>query len=176
MPGSEQPKPAEKWKDSRAKKKLTKDILGGKVPPEWKPRQVLAMRPELYKPFKKNFGNNLRNLRKSLIAQQDRADQDDAAVQHDLNLYPRSKDDFHGYPRWDGSAAQRFLKEDINAGKHITLMPKDLQKTRAEYKLFPLKVFSDHICQEKTSRLAKSYWLNRQKKQKDEERDDDSSM
>jgi hypothetical protein len=176
MPESQQYKPAEKWKDSRAKKKLTKDILSGKVPPEWKPKRVLATRSELYKPYEKNFGNNLRNLRKSLIAQQDRADEDDAAVWHDLNLFPRSNNDPRGYPRWHGSAAQRLLKEDISAGKHIRLLPREIQKTRDEYKLYPLKVFSDHICQEKTSRHAKSYWLSRQKKQKGQDDENDNSM
>jgi hypothetical protein len=42
MPEREEPKPAEKWKDSCAKKKFTKDTRSCKVPPEWKPKQVLT--------------------------------------------------------------------------------------------------------------------------------------
>jgi hypothetical protein len=179
MPAKNQEKPETPWQDSKAKKKLMKDILSGKVPPEWKPMRVFAMRPELYKPYKKNFGSNLRRLQKSLKDQQDRANEDDAAVRHDLGLYPQSAMDERGYPRWEGSSAQAFLKEDISAGKHKELKPKGLQQTRDEYKQFPLKVFSDHIFQEKDSRLASSYWLNRaksKKKQKQAEEEDDNSM
>jgi hypothetical protein len=174
MPESEQPKPSVKWQDSRAKKKLTKDILSGKVPPEWKPKRVLATRPELYKPYEKNFGNNLRNLRKALIMQQDRADEDDAAVQHDLGLYPRLPADARGYPRWDGSAAQQLLIQDVKEGRHV-VKAKALQQTRAEYKDYPLKVFADHVHQEKRALLGKSYWLFRVNKKKNND-DDDSSM
>jgi hypothetical protein len=179
MPSKKQDKTEVPWQESRAKKKLTKDILGGKVPPEWKPMKVFAMRADLYKPYKKNFGSNLRRLQKSLKDQQDRADVDDAAVQHDLELFPQLKDDPRGYPRWDDSAAQRLLKEDILAGKHKELKPKELQKTRDEYKPYPLKVFSDHIFQEKDSQLGKSYWLFRKKHKNQnaaQDDEDDSSM
>jgi hypothetical protein len=161
------------WQDSRAKQKLTKDILGGKVPPEWMPMQVFAMRPELYKPYKKNFGANLRRLQWSLKDQQDRADEDDAAVRHDLELFPWPEHDPRGYPLWNESLAQRLLKEDISAGKHKELKPKELQQTRDEYKPYPLKVFSDHIIQEKDSRLGKSYWLFRKKNKKAPQDDED---
>jgi hypothetical protein len=152
------------WQDSEAKATLKADILSGKVPPDWKPKQVFATHPELYKPYAKYFGSNLGRLRKSLKEQQDRADEDDAAVRHDLGLFPRSQNDVRGFPRWDGSAAQKLLKQDVSAGKHRELKPKELQQTRDEYKPYPSKVFSDHICQEKTSRLAKSYWMNALKK------------
>jgi hypothetical protein len=71
MPATKKDKVELPWQDSRAKKKLTKDILNGKVPPEWKPMRVFAMRPDLYKPYKKNFGANLRRLQKSIKEQQD---------------------------------------------------------------------------------------------------------
>jgi hypothetical protein len=176
MPRSEQPKPDTPWKDSLAKRKLTKDILGGKVPPDWKPKRVLETRPELYKPYAKNFANNLRNLRLTLKAHQDRADQDDAAIRHDLVLFPRSVVDARGYPRWDGSAAQQFLIQDIKEGQYVGIKAKAFRETRPEYMQYPLKVFTDHIHQEKRALLEKSYWLNRKKKKAHEEDDDDSSM
>jgi hypothetical protein len=177
MPEGTEPKAAEKWKDSRAKKKLTKDILSGKVPPEWKPKQVFAMRPELYKPYAKNFGDRLRRLRKTLKTQQDRADEDDAAVRHDLGLYPPTSADVRGYPRWDGSAAQRLLIQDVKEGRNVGIKAKAFQQTRQEYMEYPLKVFTDHISQEKRAQLGKSYWLFRKKKMtKAEEVEDDNSM
>jgi hypothetical protein len=176
MPKNSQPKPETPWKDSRAKKKLTKDILSGKVPPEWKPKQVFAMRPDLYKDYEKNFGSNLRRLQKCLKDQQDRADEDDAAVRHDLGLYPRSAAAAaNGYPRWDGSAAQHLLRQDMKDGRHV-LKAKALRETREEYMEFPLKVLNDHIHQEKRALLGKSYWLFRKKQNKAEQEDEDDSM
>jgi hypothetical protein len=176
MPETSQSKPGVSWKDSRAKRKLAKDILSGKIPPEWKPKQVFATRPELYKEYEKNFGDRLRRLRKTLKTQQERADEDDAAVQHDLALFPRSAADARGYPRWDGSAAQRFLRQDMKEGRHV-LKAKALQETRQEYKVYPLKVFNDHIHQEKRALLGTSYWLFRKKgKAKEDEDDDDSTL
>jgi hypothetical protein len=175
MPEGTEPKAAEKWKDSRAKKKLTKDILSGKVPPEWKPKQVFAMRLELYKPYEKNFGDRLRRLQKTLQTQQHRADEDDAAVRHDLGLYPPSGI-VRGYPRWDGSAAQEFLIQDIKEGRNTGIKPKAFRETRQEYMDYPLKVFADHISQEQRAQLGKSYWLFRKKSKKDDEDEDDNSM
>jgi hypothetical protein len=178
MPASQKDKPAVKWQDSRAKAKLTKDILSGKVAPEWKPKRVFAMRPELYKEYEKNFGSNLRRLQKTIKDQQDRADEDEAAIHHDLALFPRSKHDPRGYPRWDESAAPELLKQDIDEGRHTGIKPKAFQQTRPDYKAFPLKVFSKHVQQELNSRLAKSYWLNRKKKKKqaeDESEDEEGS-
>jgi hypothetical protein len=172
MPASKDNKPKVKWQDSRAKAKLTKDILSGKIPSGWKPKQVFAMRPELYKEYEKNFGSNLRRLQKSLKDQQDRADEDDAAVQHDLELFPRSKQDPRGFPRWDESGAPELLKQDIDEGRHIGIKPKAFQQTRLDYGAFPPKVFSKHLQQELNSRLAKSYWLNRKNKKQKEAEDD----
>jgi hypothetical protein len=136
------------WKNSKAKQQLKKDILDGTVPPHWKPKQVFATRPELYKDYEKYFATNLRNLRASIKAHQDRADEDYAAVLHNLAFYPRSLMDPRGYPRWDGSTAQVLLKQDISAGSHEGINPKVFRLTREEYMAFPPKVFSDHLHQE----------------------------
>jgi len=71
-----------------------------------------------------------------------------------------------GYPRWDGSDAQRLLKLDMNYGKHNHMQPSVLHKSQQENQKFPLKVFRDHIHQEIWSRNQKSYWLNREQKEK----------
>ena len=129
---------------------------------------VYAMRAE-YKPYNpKNFATNLRNLRSSIQKQQKYADEDSAALAHDLLLHPHAATDPRGYPRsrWDGSKAQRLLKLDIDAGEHEKMKPEKLHATRTEYQDFPLKVFRDHINQETKSRREKAYWLNRPQKGK----------
>jgi hypothetical protein len=45
--------------------------------------------------------------------------------------------------------------------------PSVLWETRPEYKVFPLKVFRDHIYQEDRSKTGSSYWMNRSNKKKD---------
>jgi hypothetical protein len=66
-----------------------------------------------------------------------------AAFHHDeaLNLRANNKP----YPRWGGGVAERILKIDIDAGKHETMKPGELQATRPEYSQHPLKVFRDHV-------------------------------
>jgi hypothetical protein len=152
------------WKDSTAKQMLTKDLNDGMVTPDMKPKQVFQMREELYTPYAKNFASNYRSLQRSILALHTRRDEDDAWVAHDRLLCPPQAVDPHGYPRWDGSAAQRLLKQDVAVGKHEELRPKELRSTRIEYMQFPLKTFRDHIHQEKNSEHQKSYWLNRGKK------------
>jgi len=152
------------WQHSDAKKALTDGILDGTVSGNLSWRQVFAMREELYTPYKKNFATNLRNLRKSLQSLQDRADEDQEAVLHDLAAFPRSTVNARGHSRFDGSEAQRFLKKCIDDGDDEGLFPKDIWLTRLEYQEFPLKVFRDHVSQERRRRCEKSYWLNKNKK------------
>jgi hypothetical protein len=54
----------------------------------------------------------------------------------------------------------------IDAGKHETMKPRELQATRPEYSLYPLKVFRDHVQQERRARCERSYWLARKKRKK----------
>jgi hypothetical protein len=45
-----------------------------------------------------------------------------------------------GPRRFDGSAAQRFLKQDLDNKSNEGLKPKEFWHTRHEYKKFPLKI------------------------------------
>lgn len=86
-----------------------------------------------------------------------RADTDEAAF---LNYRKNNKihsRNARGYPEWDGSAAQRQLKEDIESNLHNIIEPIDLWYLREVYDPFPLKVFRDHIYQEiKTAKYLHS--------------------
>jgi hypothetical protein len=89
---------------------------------------------------------------------------DRAAVVHDLALFPQSQVNPRGHPRFDGSAAQRFLKKDLDDEVDEGIAPKALWNTRPEYKMFPLKVFRGHLDKERGRRRQKSYWLNQGKR------------
>jgi hypothetical protein len=120
------------------------------------------MRPE-YEPYRKNFGTNLRSLQKTIRENQAKADSDSAALAHDRHLFPPSANTSLGYPRWDGSVAQRLLREDVEAGLTRRYEPKELYQMQPEYQAFPLVVFRDHIYQEERSRRDRNYWLNKDK-------------
>jgi hypothetical protein len=154
------------WKDSQAKKLLRQDILDGKVVDSMTPMQIFQMRPE-YAPYGlKKFRSNWYSLRDSIKDNQAKASSDSDALAHDLRIRPPVAYTSKGYPRWDGSDAQRLLKQDVNTGLTNSIKPRVLRETRMEYQAFPLKVFREHIHQEHRSRIEKGYWLNRQQKGK----------
>jgi len=163
MPPKE--KELEPWRNSRGKKILRKGIVDG-IYPESMPVEVIHQSHELFKerPLVR-FKDNLKNLRAAIAREQGRADADEAALKHDLQIHPtpaNSKD----YPRWAGSAAAAHLKADVDAGLHKQMAPKELRQTRKEYEEFPLDVFRNHITQEVRSRTTSAYWLNIMKKKK----------
>ena len=65
-------------------------------------------------------------------------------------LFPANTDGktTKGTHQWDGSAAQKQLKHDIDNGKHLTMTNKELRLTSEDYKRWTLPVFSDHVKQE----------------------------
>jgi hypothetical protein len=152
------------WRNSDAKKLLLEWILEGRVA-GMKPKQVYAL-DDIFKPFKyDNFVGNLNRLRKKVGTRLVLVEFDQAAFDHDQLLYPTSATTQRGYPRWPGHEAKRLLKEDIDEGKHETMTPLALYKTRpAEYGQFPLDVFRDHLYQEVRGRKERGYWLNKKKK------------
>jgi hypothetical protein len=155
------------WKDSKAKDLLAKDILSGFVPDAMTAKEVYNDTREgrhlLYAPYDfKNFVTNLRNLRKLLRTQEVLAVECQANLERELLLYPPSDMDPRGYPRWDRSKAPACLKKDVTemlAGNLIAT-PSQLHASNPEYRRFPLKVFIDHINQEKKSRSQSAYWIN----------------
>jgi hypothetical protein len=167
MPNSDEKKPKPPpWRHSDAKKQLAKDILDGKTDDK-DPKQVHEMRAEYTEYKLANFRTNFKNLQTSLSTLQDRADDDEAAFIHDegLNLRANNKP----YPRWGGTEAEKLLQEDIDNGRNLTMKPRELQATRAEYSAYPLKVFRDHVQQEIRSRRERPYWMAR-KREKEEKK------
>jgi len=115
-----------------------------------------------------NFKTNFKNLKESIEGLQHRAIEDEAAFLHDeaLNFRANNKP----YPRWGGSVAERLLKSDIDAGKHKTMKPRQLQATRPEYSPYPSEVFRDHIYQETRGRCERSYWLARRAEKEEQKK------
>ena len=138
----------EKWANSVAKRILTEDILSSMVQPETQSQVVYKMRSEYEKWPYKNFVTNLRNLRKKIETDRRRMQQDCEAYGNDRALYnEHNARMLRSYTPWHRSKAKESLLDDIKEGKHKHMAPKDLYKTRVEYKAFPLKKFRNHIYQ-----------------------------
>ena len=117
--------PPPPWRKSKAKELLYDDLIKGDVTDFMSPAEVFMMRPE-YSLYKySSFVSNLRNLRSAIRRLKESADLNQRALQHDLGLLPsfiiRTK------PRWAGSLACKFLKEDIKSGMATRMTSNDLE-------------------------------------------------
>ena len=61
---------------------------------------------------------------------QGHVDDDRAALAHDQLVRPRAANNPRGYPRWDGSEAERLLKIDVDGGEHQKMEPRKLRQKR----------------------------------------------
>jgi hypothetical protein len=161
MPPATEEKPPPPWEHSEAKKQLARDIIDGTVTDNMAAANVFLMRPEFQLYKKKNFVPNFKRLKKKIRERGQYARADHAALARDLVLHPVAPLTHGGYPRWDGSDAERWLKIDIDNDLDDEMAPQELWAMRPAYMLFPKKVFRDHINQERRSRREKGYWLHK---------------
>lgn len=142
------------WKTSDAKKLLELDLISGEIPLQsgddgMDPMDVYLQRPEFSEFPYEYFRGRLLDMRKQITEKKALASVDAAALANDQKIHPKSSHSVRGEPRWDGSAAQQLLKNDIKDNKHKTMTPKDLHKSRSDYfDNYPLSVFRKHIDQE----------------------------
>lgn len=133
----------------------------GTVTDDMKPVDVFNMRDE-YKPYGlRNFRTNYRNLQAAIAQQKESAEEDELALANYIQQKQARPAKAMAYPRWNGSDAEALLGADITSGVHERLKPEDLRDTRPEYKLFPLKVFRDHVYDEVRKRKCRAYWLHK---------------
>ena len=145
------------WQKSDAKKLLLQDLRSGEIPLDSEsmtPRDAFFQRPE-FAEFGgyENFPSRLRSARQHIACKNDRAASDCAALAHDRKIYPKPDNNHRGEPRWEGSEAERLLRNDMDEDKHKQMKPELLYNAREEYyKNYPLKVFREHIYQEEKRR------------------------
>ena len=68
---------------------------------------------------------------------------------------------FAGVPQWEGSEAQRLLKEDVAAGNHVGKTPTQFRLTRPEYQVYNAAFIGGHIKQEVKRRKFIANYPNR---------------
>jgi hypothetical protein len=151
-----------------AKVLLKEDWCAGMIPLTMGPSEVHIFRLEYEAVPHQNFSVNLNALRKKLDSQQKTAASDDAALAKDVELHPINMNPVgRPYPRWDGSDAQRLLKQDVALEKHKTMTPRALRMTSVEHQRFPKEVFAKHIHQVIRTLRETPHWLVKKQKQQE---------
>jgi hypothetical protein len=151
--------PKTKWKDSKARLLLYKDLTDGNIPRDAKDsngrflvplmKEIYNMHQEykLYDPAK--FSSRLSSLRTTYHECMMRDEMDIEAFDNYRRNHQPSLFSHLGYPEWQGSEAQRLLKIDLEEKKQDTMSKVDLWNSKPEFcENFPLKVFRDKINQE----------------------------
>ena len=148
--------PAIKWKKSKAKKLLYSDLMEGVLdlePEEEETQEILegiyAMHPE-YAEYKfSRFASRLKTLRKTILTCNARAEEDKKHFLAFFKNNPASECSHKGYIEWAGSAAQEYMREDLEEKLHIKIGKKELFGSRPEYyENFTLEVFRQKMYQE----------------------------
>jgi hypothetical protein len=138
-----------KWQYSTAKEALRKAILAGTVTDNMSLDDIFMSFPEVAETDRKKFSGRLRGLRQQITASNTAVASDEAAHAHDRALRPAPSHNYRGEPRWEGSEAQRLLKEDVASGKHRAMKPTLFYNSRVEYtQHYTLKTIREHIYQE----------------------------
>lgn len=161
-----------KWRDSKARKLLHRDILNGTIPlhagdesgsATMELKEIYILRPEFAAYDYGKFSSRLSAIRRAVKDCMTRADDDAEALAsfialHDVSYYCRK-----GYIQWKGSDARQLALNDIKNKAHdLTIRGgkdrkggfRSFYESREEYYgNFPFKEFCDKIRQEiKTSK------------------------
>jgi hypothetical protein len=95
--------------------------------------------------------------------------------QRDLEAYnaaiknhPTPEFNIRGEPQWNGSVAQKLLKEAILKGEHDVFFPQGLWEQTKEYQVYSLRTFRDHIYQEQRLLKFRNYVQQIRKRKFDE--------
>jgi hypothetical protein len=150
----EKKKKKDNWRKSKAKQILYEMLMDGTVPMEDDPNMPLEDIYLLDEEFDKfdfsRFEGRLKRLRKKIVENDNRADNDLEAFRNYKASHKPSLFSHKGYIQWQGSTAQELLWDDLDAYlKDPTKKPKDLWMSRKEYRdEFPLDAFRDKIKQE----------------------------
>ena len=98
--------------------------------------------------FDSAFVRRLGTVRDDYVKKLDRCQKDLQAYNIAKRNHPTPELNHRGEPQWNGSPAQKLLKDAIAKGEHKGVKPADLRATREEYQVYSLQTFRDHIYQE----------------------------
>jgi len=140
---------------SAARAQIAQDIIDDYIPKtgRFDSKQIfdtLYANDKHFKNFpydKDTYDRRINSLRKGINDNLNEAIEDHDAVLEDLLLYPPKDKNIRGQLRWEGSAAEYLLEQDIIDKLHEGVSPEAFQATRNAYLLFDLIVFTKHLHQ-----------------------------
>ena len=145
----------EKYANSAARAQIAQDIIDDYIPKTgpFDSKDIfdtLYANDERFKnlPYsKETYDRRINALRNGINNNLQEAYEDHDAVLEDLLKYPPQDKNIRGQLRWEGSAAERLLEQDIIDKLNQGVAPAAFQTTRNEYLLFDLDVFTKQIHQ-----------------------------
>lgn len=137
------------WEYSWAKEILRMALVDGDISPQHTYDEMHAWHPEIQETDRRLLPNRVRSLQKQIKDDTGKAEADALAYAHDRSLFPIPTHNHRGEPRWQGSEAERLLKEDIKNGIHLTMSPMEFYDSREVYSTdYSEDVIRHHIYQE----------------------------
>jgi hypothetical protein len=158
----------EKWGTSEAKRLLRDSIIAGHVKRGDDAAEVHKSNAEYQKWPIANFKTNMKNLIEAIALDYKRMADDCRGYGHDIEVlreYRKNNPTSQPYATpWHKSTAKKLLEADMDSNKHLKTLPMELYQSRIEYREFSLRVFRDHIYQEKKKRANKGTRYAKKKK------------
>jgi hypothetical protein len=118
--------------------------------------------------FDDAFVRRIKSVRDDFVKKETRCANDLLAYSVAKKNHPTPTHNSRGEPQWNGSAAQKLLKEIVARGDHVGIAPSDLREATKYHGIFLVyskETFRDHIYQEE--RLLKfEKYLTHLKRQK----------
>lgn len=163
-----------RWRKSAAKQYLKKCFRENLISTTYQdPEQVWKDNCENHPSFARmkyddTFVRRLETVKDDYVRKLGRCQKDLEAYTIAKENHPTPKFNSRGEPQWNGSAAQRFLKELIAKKEHVGKEPGDIWGKRPEFKVYSKQTFRDHIYQEERLLKFRNYVEQLKQKKVDE--------
>ena len=89
---------------------------------------------------------------------------DDIAAEEHMKNNPTPEMNARGYQNWKRHPAKALLEVDVANKLHKKMKPKQLRKTRDEYKTIPLPIFGKRLQREVDKQRSALYWAYKRSK------------
>ena len=162
------------WGKSAAKQFLKKCFKEGTIPTDYQDaKQVWKDHCEGTTAFKRMqydsaFVRRLGTVRDDYLKKLERCKANLQAFEIAKRNHPTPELNSRGEPQWNGSPAQRLLKELVKNNGHVNVKPAELWESREEYQVYSLTTFRDHIYQEERLLKFRNYTASLKKRKFDE--------
>jgi len=161
-------KKAQAWVSSEGKKLLERDIRKKFVTVEMPVDAVYNMHRAEYDECgvspaeaRRLFDGRLKAAFKRGSMMKKRSEEEALALKSDRLTHPRPLLDAHGTPQWEGSIAQKYMKQDIAHKLHLGKTSAEFCMTRPEYQVYGVERIGKKIEQEVKLRKWKENYPQR---------------